>query len=109
MQADGVFDVLYRLFVAVSLAVATLKRGAGDEIAVGVGFHDDRKSQISHTYIIGSLHRSNQSPFGRLLVDDITVERPTQFRPRTGAQGSVRTEGVNFCKRNHAPAWLVLT
>ena len=49
MQADGVFDIFNRLFVTVSLAVATLKRGAGDEIAVGVGFHDDRKSQISHT------------------------------------------------------------
>ncbi len=105
MQANGVFDVLYRLFVTVSLAVATLKRGAGDEIAVGVGFHDDGKSQISHGYIIGSLHRSTN----RLLFDDFTVERPTQFNPRTGAQGSVRTEGVNFCKRNHAPAWLVLT
>ena len=99
MQANGVFDVLYRLFVTVSLAVATLKRGAGDEIAVGVGFHDDGKSQISHGYIIGSLHRSTN----RLLFDDFTVERPTQFNPRTGAQGSVRTRGVNFWRRNQAP------
>jgi hypothetical protein len=44
MQADGVFDVLYRLFVAVSLTVATLKCGARNKIAVGVGFDDDRKS-----------------------------------------------------------------
>jgi len=44
MQADGVFDVLYRLFVAISLTVATLKRGAGDKIAVSVRFDDDWKS-----------------------------------------------------------------
>ncbi len=44
MQADGVFDIFNRLFVTISLAVATLKGGAGDEIAVGVGFDDDRKS-----------------------------------------------------------------
>ena len=44
MEADGVFDIFNRLFVTISLAVATLKGGAGDEIAVGVGFDDDRKS-----------------------------------------------------------------
>src|SRR5579862_7080224 len=33
----------------------------------------------------------------------------TQFRPRTGDQGSGRTLGVNFCKRYHAPGWLVAT
>src|SRR5437588_6723367 len=32
-----------------------------------------------------------------------------QFKPRTGAQGLGRTDGVNFCKRNHAPGWLVPT
>src|SRR5712691_3699353 len=32
-----------------------------------------------------------------------------QFRPRTGAQGSVRSEAINFCSLNHAPAALVPT
>src|SRR2546427_11797841 len=32
-----------------------------------------------------------------------------QFRPRTGAQGSVRSEAINFCSLNHAPAAVVAT
>src|SRR6266403_826191 len=44
------------------------------------------------------------------LINMIEIlQRPVQFKPRTGAHGSTRTEGVNFCRRNHAPAWLVLT
>src|SRR5437870_7870127 len=35
--------------------------------------------------------------------------RSPQFRPRTGAQGSVRSEAINFCSLNHAPAALVPT
>src|SRR5258708_5873964 len=30
-----------------------------------------------------------------------------QLRPRTGDQGSGRTDGMNFCRRNQAPGWLV--
>src|SRR5437879_4655270 len=35
--------------------------------------------------------------------------RSPQFRPRTGAQGSARSEAINFCSLNHAPAALVPT
>src|SRR5258708_39450009 len=44
-----------------------------------------------------------------LLGNDPLTARPTQLSPRTGDQGSTRTEGVNFCRRNHAPVWFVLT
>ena len=43
MQPDGVLDVFHRLFVRVPLAIATLKRGARDEIALRVAFDDDGK------------------------------------------------------------------
>jgi hypothetical protein len=52
VQADGVFDILDRFFVGISLAIATL--GTGNKIAVGIGFNDDWKYQIPHTCIIGA-------------------------------------------------------
>src|SRR5438270_683773 len=43
------------------------------------------------------------------VLTNTTFNFAAQFRPRTGAQGSGRTDGVNFCRRNHAPGWLVAT
>jgi len=54
MKADSVFDVLNCLFIAIALAVTTLQRRAGDEIAICVSFYNDRKSQIPHDHIIGA-------------------------------------------------------
>ena len=105
MEADGIFNILNGLFVAVPLAVATLERGARDKIAVGVRFDDDRKSQISHGTIISTPPCSTN----RFPGSESAGTRPVQFQPRTGDQGSGRTEGVNFCSLNQAPAWLVLT
>ena len=44
MEANGIFNILDRLFVGIPLAVATLKRRARDKIPIGVAFDDDRKS-----------------------------------------------------------------
>ena len=41
VQADGVLDVLHRLFVGVALAIATLKHGAGNEAAVRISLNGD--------------------------------------------------------------------
>src|SRR5271157_295143 len=57
VQPDGVLNILHRLFVAFSLAVATLQRRAGHEVSVRVGFDHNRQSQVLHTWIIGSLPR----------------------------------------------------
>jgi hypothetical protein len=54
VQSDGVLDVLHGLFVSVSLAVATLQGGTGNEVAVGVSFDNDGKSEALHAQIIGA-------------------------------------------------------
>ncbi len=48
MQFNGVLDVLDSFLVRVALAVAALKRGTGNEVAIGVRFDDDRKGDVFH-------------------------------------------------------------
>src|SRR5712692_2497542 len=69
--------------------------------------------------IQSQIHRGNcpylaERSFVRLrqTQDDKAVRcggRPGQFTPRTGAQGSLRTDGINFWSLNHAPGALVPT
>ncbi len=46
VQLDGVLNVLDSFFVCVALAVATLKRRAGNEKTIRVRFDDDWKSNV---------------------------------------------------------------
>jgi hypothetical protein len=48
VQLNGVLNVLDGFLVRVALAVAALKRGTGNEVAIGVRFDDDRKSNVFH-------------------------------------------------------------
>src|SRR5271168_5033879 len=47
--------------------------------------------------------------FGSFLDPRLSVGRGIQLPPRTGDQRSMRTLGLNFCRRNQAPDWLVPT
>jgi hypothetical protein len=49
MKSNSVFDVDDGFLVCVTLAVATLKAGTGNEVSVGVRFDNDGKSEIFHT------------------------------------------------------------
>lgn len=53
VQSNGVFDVLNGLFVCVPLAVAALKCGTGNEVAVRIGLNDDGEREVLHSWIIG--------------------------------------------------------
>jgi len=53
VQADRILDVLDGFLIAITLAVAALKRRAGNEVTVRVRLYDDRKCHISHSEIIG--------------------------------------------------------
>ena len=50
MQLDGILNVFDDLFVRVALAVAALKRGAGNEKTISVHFDDDGKSNVPHDF-----------------------------------------------------------
>jgi hypothetical protein len=53
VQPNGVLTVLHGFLVGISLGVAALKSGTGNEVAVGVAFNDDGKRQVPHRFIIG--------------------------------------------------------
>jgi hypothetical protein len=48
VQLNGVLNVLDGFLVRVALAVAALKRGTRNEVAIGVRFDDNRKSNVFH-------------------------------------------------------------
>jgi len=48
VQPDGILDIFDGLFVAVSLAVATLEGRARNEVTVRVGFDNDRQDNVFH-------------------------------------------------------------
>lgn len=50
VQADGVLDVFDSLFVGVALGVTALKGWTGDEVAVSIGFDNNRQSRVPHAY-----------------------------------------------------------
>ena len=53
VQADRILDVLDGFRIGITLAVAALKRRAGNEVAVRVRLYDDRKCHISQSQIVG--------------------------------------------------------
>jgi hypothetical protein len=48
LKADGVLDILDRLFIGLPLAITSLKRGARNEVAVRIPFYDDGKRKVFH-------------------------------------------------------------
>jgi len=50
VQFDGILNVFDGPFVRFALTVAALKRGAGNEKAIGVRFDDDGKSNVPHDF-----------------------------------------------------------
>src|ERR1035441_11094454 len=69
VKMNSILDILRRLFVGFSLAVAALQGWAGDKISVSVGFDYHWQGQVPHT---------------RIIVDDrawVMAGKPRNFWP----------------------------